>query len=97
MAEYGLKYVANFTSRKEAGANAFTLEIWQKDLPQSIEAKTIRAWRGLTLEVDGDDDPVSPIQKTIVNFTLVDAPEIADAATEKSGNWQEFFTPDSTM
>ena len=97
MAEYGLKYVANFTSRKEAGANAFTLEIWQKDLPQSFEAKTIRAWRGLTLEVDGDDDPVSPIQKTIVNFTLVDAPEIADAATEKSGDWQEFFTPDSTM
>ena len=97
MAEYGLKYVANFDSRKEAGAKAFTLEIWQKDLPQSFEAKTIRAWRGLTLEVDGDDDPVSPIQKTIVNFTLVDAPEIADAATEKSGDWQEFFTPDSTM
>lgn len=92
---YGLKYYKRFTSRKQAGENAFSLEIYQKNYDGS--ARVIGEWQGVTLEVDGDEDPVSPIQKTIVNFSIVDMNDEPDTADVKYGNWQEFFTPDSTM
>lgn len=96
MALYGLKYYKNFRSMQEAGGESFKLEIYQKGY-LSATPQEIGAWKGLTLEIDGDDDPVSPIQKTIATFSMVDASDMKDSFFYKFGNWQEFYTPDSTM
>lgn len=96
-ATYGLKYYKAFRSRGEAGGELWQLEIRQKGLDASVKAKEIGGWQGLSLELDGDDDPVSPIQKTIVTFSMVDAWDEPDTDGVKFGGWDEFFTPDSTM
>lgn len=98
MAEiYRLKYYKTFRSRQAAGGELFQLEIHQRGLDASFRALEIGDWQGLSLEVDGDDEPVSPIQKTIVTFSMADSADKPDTATVKYGNWQEFYTPDSTL
>lgn len=94
---YRLKYYKTFRSRQAAGGELFQLEIHQRGLDASFRALEIGDWQGLSLEVDGDDDPVSPIQKTIVTFYMVDSSDRPDTAGVKYGNWQEFYTPDSTL
>lgn len=98
MAEsYGLKYYKAFRSRQEAGGEIFQLEIRQRGLDASFRAMEIGDWQGMSLEIDGDDDPVSPVQKTILTFSMVDSADRPDTDAVKYGNWQEFYTPDSTL
>lgn len=72
------------------------LRIYQR----SDTAFTLTAVRGLVdikLQMQGSSEPAyAPIVKTSLTFTLVDAPDLATAG-EKSGDWQEFYTPDSTL
>lgn len=55
-------------------------------------AKEIGYLQQLKLTIDGDDDPTSPITKTILNFTIVDAPDIPETSTTRYGNWSMFYT-----
>lgn len=97
MADYGLKYYKTFRSMQAAGSDTFRLEIWQKGLEASYKALEIGDWQGVSLEIDGDDDPVVPIQKTILTFSMVDSADRPDTGSVKYGDWQEFYTPDSTL
>lgn len=49
----------------------------------------------LSLEVQGQQEDIdAPIVKTSLTMTFVDAPDLEDG--KKCGNWEEFYTPDST-
>lgn len=50
----------------------------------------------LCLDIQGGGDIDEPIVKTMLNFTLVDAPDHPDAKTKKCGSWEEFYSPDAT-
>lgn len=51
--------------------------------------------QGLSLDVQGEqDDIISPIVKTSLSMTFVDAPGLETG--KKTGDWEEFYTPDST-
>lgn len=50
--------------------------------------------QNLRLDIQGGADAIdTPIVKTSLTMTFVDAPDLRGG---KSGNWQEFYTPDST-
>ncbi len=50
----------------------------------------------LSLEIQGQQEDIdAPIVKTSLTMTFVDAPDLEDG--KKCGNWEEFYTPDSTM
>ena len=54
-----------------------------------------RVLQGLSLDVQGEqDDIISPIVKTSLSMTFADAPGVE--AGKKTGDWEEFYTPDST-
>ena len=80
---------------KDSNNDGVQLRILQK----SSTAFTVKAIVGLVdmkLTVQGaQGDVFAPIAKTSLIFTLVDAPDLS-TTTEKAGDWQEFFTPDST-
>lgn len=49
----------------------------------------------LSLEIQGQQEDIdAPIVKTSLTMTFVDAPDLEDG--KKCGNWEEFYTPDST-
>ena len=52
--------------------------------------------QSLNLEIQGGGDIDEPIVKTMLNFTLVDAPDHPDHKTKKCGSWEEFYSPDAT-
>jgi len=81
---------------KDTQNRAVQLRIYQRtSTPQTLTA--IRGLIDIKLQVQGSSEPAyAPIVKTSLMFTLVDAPDLATAG-EKSGNWQEFYTPDSTL
>ena len=81
---------------KDTQNRAVQLRIYQRtSTPQTLTA--IRGLVDIKLQVQGSSEPAyAPIVKTSLLFTLVDAPDLATAG-EKSGNWQEFYTPDSTL
>lgn len=81
---------------KDTQNRAVQLRIYQRtSTPQTLTA--IRGLVDIKLQVQGSSEPAyAPIVKTSLMFTLVDAPDLATAG-EKSGNWQEFYTPDSTL
>lgn len=71
------------------------LEIHRKDstLP-SVEIG--RVLQVLRLDIQGGADTIdAPIVKTSLTMTFVDAPDLEEG--KKCGNWEEFYTPDSTM
>lgn len=93
MADYGLKYRAEF---KNTRGHEYQLDIYQRDYSGST--KTIKTLCGCVLEIQGaQGDVTAPIVKTQLRFSLVDAWDIADTAGEKWGNWSEFYTPDATL
>jgi hypothetical protein len=52
--------------------------------------------QGLTLDIQGlSEDIDTPIVKTSLVLSLVDAPEL-NTETMKCGNWELFYTPDAT-
>ena len=54
-----------------------------------------RVLQGLSLDVQGEqDDIISPIVKTSLSMTFADAPGVE--VGKKTGDWEEFYTPDST-
>ena len=54
-----------------------------------------RVLQGLSLDVQGEqDDIISPIVKTSLSMTFADAP--GEEKGKKTGDWEEFYTPDST-
>lgn len=53
--------------------------------------------QALKLEIQGTNNNIdSPIIKTSLTMSFVDAPDAPDADTKKCGNWDEFYTASST-
>lgn len=93
MATYRLKYYAEFRNTREQD---FRLSIFQRSYTGS--SKKIAYLAGCVLELQGNlSSVISPIVKTQLRFTVVDASDISDTSSTKYGNWQEFYTPDSTL
>lgn len=71
------------------------LEIHKKDsISPALEIG--RVVQALRLDIQGGADAIdTPIVKTSVTMTFVDAPDLEEG--KKCGNWEEFYTPDSTM
>lgn len=71
------------------------LEIHRKD--STLPAVEIgRVLQALRLDIQGSQDNIdTPIIKTSLTMTFVDAPDLEEG--KKCGNWEEFYTPDSTM
>lgn len=73
------------------------LNIYQKHtglVPRAQEIGDVLA--ALNFGIQGADEAVdSPIQKTSLDFALVDAPE-RNTANEVWGGWESFFTSDAT-
>lgn len=93
MADYGLKYRAEF---KNTRGHEYQLNIYQRGFTST--SKTIKTLCGCVLEIQGaQGDVTAPIIKTQLRFSLVDAWDIADTGSAKWGNWSEFYTPDATL
>ena len=71
------------------------LEIHKKN--STLPAVEIgRVLQALHLDIQGGADTIdAPIVKTSLTMTFVDAPDLE--AGKKCGDWEEFYTPDSTM
>ena len=55
-----------------------------------------RVVQALHLDIQGGADTIdAPIVKTSLTMTFVDAPDLEEG--KKCGDWEEFYTPDSTM
>ena len=69
----------------------------KKDGDAILVSKEIgRVVQALHLDIQGGADTIdAPIVKTSLTMTFVDAPDLD--ANKKCGNWEEFYTPDSTM
>lgn len=93
MASYGLKYYAEFRNYRKQD---YRLEIHQRDYSSS--SKKIGTLSGCVLEVQGNMGTIiAPIVKTQLRFTVIDAPDMPAVSGTKFGDWQEFFTPDSSL
>ena len=94
MQDYALRYYKTY----ELNGHNVRLEIHKKYpaveyAPAPMEIG--RVLQGLTLDVQGDqDDIISPVVKTSLAMTFADAPGIE--RNKKTGDWEEFYTPDST-
>ena len=97
MAQYGLKYYAEFRNTRKQD---FRLEIAERIDDPDIRpsARRIGYLSGCALEVQGNlSGVISPIIKTQLKVTLVDAADIPSTGAVKYGDWEEFFTPDATL
>lgn len=91
------KYSLLYYKEIEREDQVVRLEILQRARRADWTPKEIGELQALTLEIDGEDDPVAPIQKTLLSFSMVDTYDIADTDDVKHGNWEELYTPDSTL
>ena len=94
MAEYLSRYYKSITTK---GCNV-TLNIYKKITSSArwLEKEIGEVLVSLNYGIQGAEDAVdSPIQKTSLEFSLVDAPEL-NTNDKKCGEWEEFFTPDAT-
>lgn len=91
MAIYRKKYYKNIVSH----GHGWTLEIHQQS-QRPLVAKEIGAvLQGLRLFVQGDQADIdTPIVKTSLEMVFVDAPDLETG--KKCGNWEEFYTSNST-
>ena len=90
---YGLKYTAEFQNSRRW---FYRLQVYQRDY--SGTSKTMGDLCGCVLEVQGNmDSIIAPIVKTQLRFSLVDTSDKTDTQATKYGDWQEFYTPDSTL
>lgn len=89
---YKLRYFKEFT---HADGKVIRLEIHKKD--STAGALMIGdVVQGLSLQIQGQQGDIdSPIVKTSLSMTFVDAQDIADG--RKNGFWEEFYTPDSVL
>lgn len=97
--DYGLKYYKTILLKKEDPSSPYTnavcIEIHEKDYDGAN--KEIGDLQNIRVTLQGDRDTIdSPIVKTSLSFTLVDTWDEPDTENVKHGNWQEFYTPDST-
>ena len=93
---YELRYWKNF---KQPDGSIIRLEIHSK----GIEGVSFTAYeigpvvQALALAIQGQTEDVdAPIVKTSLTMTFVDAPDHADSVLKKCGDWEEFYTNDST-
>lgn len=91
------KYSLLYYKEIERQDQVVRLEIHKRARRVDWTPKEIGELQALTLEIDGEDDPVAPIQKTLLSFSMVDTYDIADTDDLKHGNWEELYTPDSTL
>lgn len=76
--------------------NAVTLDIYEKS-SEEFTLTYIGGLVSLVLNVQGGQDNITAaVVKTSLDITLVDAPDEV-VSGYKYGNWQEFYTPDSTQ
>ena len=93
MATYGLKYTAEWKNIRQ---QEYRLRIYRRGYTGS--SKTIGGFCGCSLEIQGAQGRIiDPIVKTQLRFSMVDAWDKPDTSSVKYGDWQEFFTPDSTL
>lgn len=93
MATYGLKYKADFRNIRKQD---YRIYIYQRGYSGS--SKTIGCLCGCSLEIQGAQGKIiDPIVKTQLRFSMVDAWDKPNTSSVKYGDWQEFFTPDSTL
>ena len=87
---YNLRY---YKELQHADGSAVRLEIHEKNgTAPAIEIGSVL--QTLRLDIQGGTDTIDvPIVKTSLTMAFVDAPDITDG---KCGDWQEFYTPDST-
>lgn len=89
---YSLRYYKEIT---QADGGMVRLEIHKKD-STSAAVEIGAVVQALSLEIQGQQDDIdTPIQKTSLHMTFVDAPDIEDG--RKNGFWEEFYTPDALM
>lgn len=93
---YELRYWKNF---EQPDGSIIRLEIHSK----GIEGVSFTAYeigpvvQALALTIQGQTvDVDAPIVKTSLTMTFVDAPDHADSVLKKCGDWEEFYTNDST-
>ena len=80
----------------ETHGSAVRLNIYVKTTLYPVVTKIGDVLVSLSYGIQGADGAVDePIQKTSLEFSLVDAPE-RNTANERWGNWETFFTPDAT-
>ena len=89
---YALRYYKEIA---QADGGVVRLEIHKKDsTTAAVEIGAVV--QGLSLEIQGQQDDIdTPIQKTSLHMTFVDASDIENG--QKNGFWQEFYTPDALM
>ena len=93
---YELRYWKNF---EQPDGSIIRLEIHSK----GIQGVSFTAYeigpvvQALALTIQGQTEDIdAPIVKTSLTMTFVDAPDHADSVLKKCGDWEEFYTNDST-
>ena len=80
----------------ECNGSLVRLNIYQKTILYPVATRIGNVLTSLSYGIQGSDSSIDePIQKTSLEFSLVDAPD-CNTFNERNGNWEEFFTPDAT-
>lgn len=89
---YALRY---YKEIPQTDGSAVRLEIYKKDSTASaVEIGAVV--QVLSLEIQGQQGDIdTPIQKTSLHMTFVDASDIENG--QKNGFWEEFYTPDALL
>lgn len=90
---YALRY---YKTLPQPGDREIVLEIYEKDgAGASMEIGPVI--QALHLDIQGSQEDIdTPVVKTSLVMTFVDAPDHEEASSKKCGNWEEFYTSDST-
>lgn len=90
--------LAYYKDITQSDGSVVRLEIHRKatlnTMPEPMEIGPVV--QALRLDIQGGADMIdAPIVKTLLTMTFVDAPDLEP--NKKCGNWEEFYSPDSTM
>lgn len=90
---YTLRY---YKTLPQPGDRDIVLEIYEKDgVRSSMEIGPVI--QALHLDIQGSQEDIdTPVVKTSLVMTFVDAQDHEEASSKKCGNWEEFYTSDST-
>lgn len=96
MASYILKYYKDIELRDGRWVR---LEIHKKSTGAAWIAQEIgKVMQSLRLDIQGQSADIdAPVVKTSLEMTFADAPDMSDAHYRKCGDWEEFYTSDSTL
>lgn len=90
---YTLRY---YKTLPQPGDRDIILEIYEKD-GSGVSMEIGPVVQSLHLDIQGSQDDIdTPIIKTSLVMSFVDAPDHEEASSRKCGDWAEFYTPDST-